>query len=137
MHPWKTKAIPDIGKIIYKYVHPFHHKGYIPTPINGLSLHPVEGFINNAYILGIQLIGHVMPFHPFVLFFYKNAIVLSAAGSHDGFDSPGEGNKFHQLHHELFDCNYGDTLLPMDLWLGTFKSGDDLRAMEKEKQKSQ
>ncbi len=41
IHPWRTKRVPDLGRWLYRYVHSFHHKSYLPTPWNGLSLHPV------------------------------------------------------------------------------------------------
>ena len=30
---------------------------------------------------------------------------------------------FHYLHHRYFECNYGDTLVPLDRWFGTFHDG--------------
>ena len=39
---------------------------------------------------------------------------------HDGFQWPGSGDYFHQLHHMHFDCNYGAMHVPIDKWLGTF-----------------
>lgn len=31
MHPWKTTAIPDVGKFLYRHVHSLHHKSYNPS----------------------------------------------------------------------------------------------------------
>jgi hypothetical protein len=28
---------------------------------------------------------------------------------HDGFDAPGGGSYYHQLHHAHYECNYGAT----------------------------
>lgn len=41
MHPWRTTAIPDFGKFMYKHVHSLHHKSYNPTAWSGISMHPV------------------------------------------------------------------------------------------------
>ena len=70
LHPWYTKRIPDVGKLLYKHVHSFHHKSYLPTPWNGLSLHPVEGFLNLAptYVY-LLLLAPLIPFHPVVFLF--------------------------------------------------------------------
>jgi sterol desaturase/sphingolipid hydroxylase (fatty acid hydroxylase superfamily) len=29
----------------------------------------------------------------------------------------------HYLHHKYFEVNYGDGLIPIDRWLGTFHDG--------------
>ena len=38
---------------------------------------------------------------------------------HDGFQVPGVGDVFHQLHHATFDCNYGAQHVPLDWLFGT------------------
>jgi hypothetical protein len=48
---------------------------------------------------------------------------------HDGFQWPGSGDYFHQLHHKHFDCNYGAMHFPMDKWFGTF--ADSSKAVSK------
>ena len=30
---------------------------------------------------------------------------------------------FHQLHHRYFTCNYGNTVMPLDRWFGSFNDG--------------
>ena len=30
---------------------------------------------------------------------------------------------FHYLHHRYFECNYGNSKLPLDRWFGTFHDG--------------
>lgn len=122
IHPWKMKSVPDLGYYLYKYVHYYHHKSYLPTPWNGLSLHPVEGFINVAVVLLYLPVAAYIPFHPFVIMALKYDIALSGAGVHDGFAKPGLGKAFHQIHHEYFDYNYGDNLIPFDKYFGTLKT---------------
>ena len=49
---------------------------------------------------------------------------------HDGFQWPGSGDYFHQLHHAHFDCNYGAMHVPIDKWLGTYAGcKEDLKAI--------
>ncbi len=75
-------------------------------------------------------LSRVAPFHPVIILFIKYSIILSAAGSHDGFAQPGLANQFHQIHHEFFECNYGDTLVPFDKWMGTFVDDQEVRRRE-------
>eukprot|EP00854_Cymbomonas_tetramitiformis_P008495 gene8495-10091_t len=116
MHPWKTKSVPDLGKILYKHVHSLHHRSYNPTAFSGTSMHPVEStlYYSAAFIC--------VPFgcHPAI---FLACIIDCAVGAwlgHDGFQWPGSGDYFHQLHHAHFDCNYGAVHVPLDKWFGTF-----------------
>jgi len=45
MHPWNTKSIPDVGKILYKRVHSLHHKSSNTTAFSGTNMHPVESLL--------------------------------------------------------------------------------------------
>ena len=46
---------------------------------------------------------------------------IGASGvAHDGFGPPSAGVYFHFLHHSHFDCNYGDTVMPLDWLFGSF-----------------
>ena len=61
--------------------------------------------------------------HPAI---FLGCIIDCAVGAwlgHDGFQWPGSGDYFHQLHHMHFECNYGAMHFPMDKWLGTFAAG--------------
>lgn len=35
------------------------------------------------------------------------------------------GSYFHYLHHRYFECNYGESTLPLDKWFGTFHDGSE------------
>lgn len=126
MHPWKTKTLPDLGKFLYKHVHALHHKSYNPTAFSGTNMHPVEATL---YFSAALL---VVPFgaHPAIP---VGCIVDCAVGAwlgHDGFQWPGSGDYFHQLHHAHFDCNYGAMHVPIDRWLGTYAgSKADVKAI--------
>jgi sterol desaturase/sphingolipid hydroxylase (fatty acid hydroxylase superfamily) len=124
MHPWKTTSIPDVGKVLYRWVHGLHHKSYNPTAFSGTNMHPVE---STAYFTA-ALIPVLFGCHPSL---FVACIVDCSVGAwlgHDGFQFPGSGDYFHQLHHAHFDCNYGAMHVPMDKWFGTFAAGkDDIR----------
>ena len=68
--------------------------------------------------------------HPAVVL---GCIVDCAVGAwlgHDGFQWPGSGDYFHQLHHAHFDCNYGAMHAPWDYWFGTYIRGpQELKAV--------
>ena len=49
MHNWFPRGkrsanalVPDIGALLYKYVHSLHHKSRDPTAFSGISMHPIE-----------------------------------------------------------------------------------------------
>eukprot|EP01084_Bolivina_argentea_P102936 184403_1 len=125
MHPWKIKYLPfDGGKFLYKHIHSWHHKSYNPTTFSGGNLHPIEAIIYNT----VPIICVPFGCHPSVAI----AVIIESAIAgwvvHAGFQFPGTGNYFHQLHHEHFDCNYGGESVPIDKWLGTYvETKQDLR----------
>lgn len=116
MHPWKTENVPDIGKFLYRKVHSLHHKSYNPTAFSGTNMHPVESLL----YFSACLIAVAFHCHPSIV---VGCIVDCAVGAwlgHDGFQYPGGGDYFHQLHHAHFDCNYGAEHVPIDRFFGTF-----------------
>ena len=120
MHPWRnglSRALGfDPGRFLYRHVHSLHHKSYNPTAFSGTNMHPVE---STAYY-SAALIAAPFGCHPCIAL---GCIVDCAVGAwlgHDGFQWPGSGDYFHQLHHAHFDCNYGAMHVPMDKWFGTY-----------------
>ena len=107
MHPWFEKGaqrrLPDVGRFLYKHVHSLHHKSYNPTAFAGTNMHPVEatGYYAAALIC--------VPFgcHPAIFLACVIDCAVGAWLGHDGFQWPGSGDYFHQLHHAYFECNYG------------------------------
>jgi len=116
MHPWKTKYIPDFGKILYQLVHSLHHKSYNPTAWSGVSMHPVESFIYYT----VSFIPISLGAHPIIMMIAIHDATLAAMWGHDGFGEPGSASYSHYLHHKLFDCNYGDNYFPLDWYFGSF-----------------
>lgn len=133
MHPWKSDYFPDVGRFLYKWVHSLHHKSYNPTAFSGTNMHPVESTL--YYTAALICI----PFgcHPTI---FLGCIIDCAVGAwlgHDGFQWPGSGDFFHQLHHQHFDCNYGAMHVPLDKWFGSYiGSKDDLKKIWGKKAKT-
>jgi sterol desaturase/sphingolipid hydroxylase (fatty acid hydroxylase superfamily) len=89
-------------------------------------MHPVEA---TAYY-SAALIPVLFGAHPCIA---VGCIIDCGVGAwlgHDGFQWPGSGDYFHQLHHAHFDCNYGAMHVPIDKWLGSYAgSKADVKAI--------
>ncbi len=114
-------------KPLYKIAHALHHRNVTVGPWSGLSMHPIEHII---YLSGV-FIHAVLLSHPVHVLFHGQYNTLQAATSHAGFESilvRGRpvyyaGSFFHTLHHRYYNCNYGNALVPMDKWFGSFHDG--------------
>ena len=111
---------------MYKHVHSLHHRNINTGPWSGLAMHPVESFILMSDVL-IFLIIPAHPLHALYLILHHG---IGAPVSHIGFEKVKVGKTgvvtgdfFHQLHHRYFDCNYGYSDMPMDVWFNTFHDG--------------
>eukprot|EP00929_Paragymnodinium_shiwhaense_P043920 TRINITY_DN22541_c0_g1_i1.p1 TRINITY_DN22541_c0_g1~~TRINITY_DN22541_c0_g1_i1.p1 ORF type:complete len:345 (-),score=41.20 TRINITY_DN22541_c0_g1_i1:753-1787(-) len=128
LHPWYTTSLPDVGKFLYRYVHAQHHKSYLPTAFSGTNMHIVEA--TGYYAMPSMFMAWLVGLHPTVA---VGCIIDCGVGAwlgHDGFQWPGSGDYFHQLHHEHFDCNYGAMHVPIDKWMGTYVgSKEEIKAV--------
>ena len=111
-------------KPLYNKVHYLHHYNINPGPWSGLAMHPVEHLL----YFSVVLIHYVVPSHPLHFLFNSQHTALTPAPSHSGFEGKvfnvlPFGSYFHYLHHRLFDCNYGESTIPMDKWFGIFEDG--------------
>ena len=62
-------------------------------------------------------------FFLFILAFTWTGIhlVISPAASHSGWEDHFQSDQFHYLHHRFFECNYGNSRIPLDKFFGTFR----------------
>jgi len=118
MHPWRKSWIYDFGKPMYKYVHSLHHRSYNTTAFSGTSMHPVESTMYYSSCFVPMLFGC----HPAIMLATIVDCGIAAWLGHSGFVFPGAGDIYHQIHHVVFDCNYGGNSVPMDLLMGTYAS---------------
>ena len=72
------------------------------------------------YAMPTVFMAWLVRLHPTIAVACIFDCAIGAWLGHDGFQWPGSGDYFHQLHHENFDCNFGAMHVPMDKWMGTF-----------------
>ncbi|HIM88823.1 MAG TPA: sterol desaturase family protein, partial [Gammaproteobacteria bacterium] len=95
----------------------------------GFSMHPLEHLI---YLSNV-LIHILFASHPVHIFFHLQWNAIGAGTSHSGYESLTVRGKpvidlspfHHQLHHRLYNCNYGNSLVPMDKLFGSDHDGTD------------
>lgn len=111
-------------KPLYKSIHYLHHYNINPGPWSGLAMHPVEHLL----YFSVVLIHWVVPSHPLHFLFNSQHTALTPAPGHSGFEGKlakffAFGSYFHYLHHRMFECNYGESTIPLDKWFGIFEDG--------------
>jgi len=111
-------------KPLYKKIHYLHHYNINPGPWSGLAMHPIEHLL----YFSVVLIHWIVPSHPLHFLYNSQHTALTPAPGHSGFEGKLAkilpfGSYFHYLHHRLFDCNYGESTIPMDKWFGIFEDG--------------
>lgn len=111
-------------KPLYDRIHYLHHYNINPGPWSGMAMHPVE----HVLYFSVTLIHWIIPSHPIHFLFNAQHTALTPAAGHTGFegklgDQVSFGSYFHYLHHRHFDCNYGESTIPLDKWFGSFEDG--------------
>ena len=78
------------------------------------------------------LIHWIVPSHPIHVLMNMHHNTINAHHGHLGFQQlvlkgnlqvGGASSYFHHLHHRYFECNYGETVVPLDHWFGTYHNG--------------
>jgi sterol desaturase/sphingolipid hydroxylase (fatty acid hydroxylase superfamily) len=113
--------------VLYRWVHSVHHNSVNPSPWSSLSMHPVEHLLYFAAVL----YHLILPSHPLIAIYQLHIAGFGAVPGHVGFDKVEVTDTtavdthahIHYLHHKYFEVNYGDGLIPIDRWLGTFHDG--------------
>ena len=89
-------------------------------------MHPIEHLL---YFSGFILFWFV-PVHPVAILVFSLWMGIAPAPSHSGFNfiQVGKlrfptGDWYHQLHHQYFDLNYGNTNSPLDKLFGSWHNG--------------
>ena len=90
-------------------------------------MHPVEHLL----YLSTILYHLILPSHPLLALYQLHYAGFGAVPGHVGFDKVEITDDtaidshayIHYLHHKYFEVNYGDGLIPIDKWTGTFHDG--------------
>ncbi|MBX2823236.1 MAG: sterol desaturase family protein [Gammaproteobacteria bacterium] len=114
---------------LYRVAHALHHRNTNPGPWSGLSMHPLEHVLYFCTVLLFFLI----PSHPIHMINLLSRLGVAPAQGHTGFarmvtgkDSSFDSEYYaHYLHHRYFEVNYGDGMIPLDKWFGSFHDGSD------------
>ena len=126
---------------LYRISHELHHRNMNTGPWTGVSMHPLEHLV---YFSVFPLVW-LVPVHPVIIVLLSLYMLVGPAPSHSGFNflevkglRLPTGDWFHQLHHQYFNFNFGNTLSPLDKVFGSWHSGskDSLQA-QKERMRQQ
>ncbi len=112
---------------LYKISHELHHRNVNIGPWTGLSMHPIEHLI----YLSVFMLWWVVPVHPVIILLSGFFHAIGPSISHSGFDQVilkgktrvSAGDWYHQLHHQYFNFNYGNTTTPFDKLFGSWHDG--------------
>lgn len=112
---------------LYKWVHSVHHNSVNPSPWSSLSMHPVEHLL----YFSTMFYHLILPSSPIIALYQLHYAAFGAIPGHVGFDKIEVGENgtvdshayAHYLHHKYFEVNYGDALIPLDRWFGTWHDG--------------
>ena len=112
---------------LYKWVHSVHHNSVNPSPWSSLSMHPIEHLL----YFGTAFYHLILPSNPIIMLYQLHYAGFGAIPGHVGFDKVEVGEDklvdshayAHYLHHKYFEVNYGDALIPLDRWFGTWHDG--------------
>lgn len=123
---------------VYKIVHELHHRNVNTGPWTGISMHPLEHLL----YFSVFILFWFVPVHPVVIVLLSLFMAIGPAPSHSGFNFVEVGGKrffsgdwYHQLHHQYFNFNYGNTVAPLDKVFGSWHDGskDSLQAQKQRK----
>lgn len=90
-------------------------------------MHPVEHLL----YFGTAFYHLIIPSSPVIALYQLHYAAFGAIPGHVGFDKIEVGDNgsldshayAHYLHHKYFQVNYGDALIPLDQWFGTWHDG--------------
>jgi len=120
---------------VYKIVHELHHRNVNTGSWTGISMHPLE----HALYFSVFILVWFVPVNPVIVVLLSLFMSIGPAPSHSGFnflEIKGmrffTGDWYHQLHHQYFNFNYGNTGAPLDRLFRSWHDGsrDSLQAQK-------
>ncbi|CAF1092974.1 unnamed protein product [Rotaria sordida] len=108
---------------IHRLMHPWWSVLYglreVEIQIHGLDYQCIQ--LNIFFYYTCAYFPLLFSCHPLHFLYAKFHADIAPIGGHDGYDDPAGGSGFHYLHHALFECNYGVSLIDFDRLFGTYK----------------
>ena len=116
---------------IYPIVHKIHHLSSNPSPWAAFSFHPIEAFIQIAWI---PIVVMLIPVHHFSILIWSIFMMFFNVIGHLGYEifpkrflnyNFGKiffSSTFHNIHHSKNNCNYGLYFIIWDSLLNTVHS---------------
>jgi len=114
-HAWLMHS-----KFCYRHLHKYHHFYKSPEVFDDMFMHPLEGF---GYYCILYAPAFLYP-NPLVSFLgYMSIVGFAGILDHSGIDFKFGmySTRDHDLHHELYEVNYGFPLITMDVIFGTYR----------------
>ncbi|MCE7798900.1 sterol desaturase family protein [Sphingobium sufflavum] len=114
----------------YNLTHKVHHGSITPNPVTSLSMNPVEGIIEGAWV---PVLTSLLTLHETTMIFVIPTAVVMGQYVHSGFEIlPSWWNRswltkwfisatFHDQHHRYFKGNYGGYTTIWDHICGTVR----------------
>ncbi|CAO3663743.1 unnamed protein product [Umbelopsis ramanniana] len=121
------------NKFLYKHIHSYHHRLYVPYAFGALYNHPVEGFVMDSVGATLAFALSGLPTKGAILFFSFST--LKTVDDHCGYAFPwdplqfmfGNNVAYHDIHHQPFGIkkNYSQPFFTWwDRLLNTYVSTD-------------
>jgi lathosterol oxidase len=113
-------------RLLFRYVHRWHHRFVAPIVFTTLAMHPVE-FILYMSVTLLPIFVVPLNAHAFVgLVAYTYLIgIIDHTGVRLPWNLPVHGDgEFHNQHHIYFHCNFGHHTALFDRLHGTVRRGD-------------
>ncbi|MDX2286852.1 MAG: sterol desaturase family protein [Bacteroidia bacterium] len=113
---------------LYRFFHRVHHESTDPSPLTSFAFHPSEAILEGLVTF---LLPFVMPVHIGVVIAVQVFDMLNNVLAHLGYELYPQGwtrwpllkyktaSTHHNMHHQLFDGNYGLYFTWWDKWMGT------------------
>lgn len=118
---------------VYRWAHRAHHQSVNPSPLAAFSFHPLEAFLEIAWIIPLVLL---VPLHPLSLLAFSTVALVQNVMGHLGVELLPESwrrhrvlrylnrSTWHNSHHRVGRGNYGYYFTFWDRCMGTFDDRD-------------